>query len=170
MRFKAVQHDQNHGKGQAVLTGLNESRSKTILTLDADLCGLKTQHIHDLATPVIEGEYDMTYAVFKGGHWNTDLAHFLTPWLSGQRCLRRNLARSVSWEAAAGYGLETAFHNHRYAQRGGWRRKKIAWFGVSHPPSEDHRGVLRGIYTRLAMYAQILRAWQIATQNAPAKK
>jgi glycosyltransferase involved in cell wall biosynthesis len=167
-RFKVICHNQNLGKGQAVLTGLNESRSKTILTLDADLCGLRPQHLHDLVSPVIEQGVDMTYAVFRQGHWTTDLAHILTPWLSGQRCWRRNLLRSVSWKAAAGYGLETAITVA--AQQGGWRRNKIVWNGVSHPPSEDHRGMIRGILTRLRMYSHIVRAWQIATQDATAKK
>jgi glycosyltransferase involved in cell wall biosynthesis len=167
-RFKAVQNSQNLGKGQAVLNGLNETSSRNVLTLDADLCGLKAEHLYDLVSPVIEQGYDMTYAVFKGGHWNTDLAHILTPWLSGQRCLRRNLMHDVSWRAAAGYGLETAFTVA--AQRGGWRQKKIAWHGVSHPPSENHRGIVRGVYNRLRMYTQILRAWQIATQDSTTKK
>jgi glycosyltransferase involved in cell wall biosynthesis len=167
-RVKAVRHEHNLGKGQALLTGLNESISKTIVTVDADLWGLKPEHMRDLVKPVVDHQCDMSYAVFKQGQWNTDLAHILTPWLTGQRCLRRELFRQISWRAAAGYGLETAITVA--AQRADWHKKKIFWKGVFHPPSEGHRGLIRGIYTRLRMYLHILRAWQLATQDAPTKK
>ena len=167
-RVKIIQHGKNQGKGQAVLTGLNESSAKNILTLDADLFGLKPEHLYDLSTPVIENLIDMTYAVFRKGRWNTDLSHILTPWLTGQRCLKRELFWEISWKAAAGYGLETAIT--LAARRYAWRTEKIFWKGVSHPPSENHRGMVRGFYNRIRMYLHIFRAWQVASQDAPSAK
>ena len=50
----------------------------------------------------------MTLGVFRGGNWKTDFSHWITPWLTGQRCLRRDMLQCVDHDAASGYGLETA--------------------------------------------------------------
>ncbi len=159
-RVRVIRHPYNRGKGQAVFTGWQAAKTPFLLLLDADLTALKPQHILDLMKPVLEGEADMTLGLFRGGYWNTDLSHILTPWLSGQRCLRANLHGDISPRAAAGYGFETAMtvaaHQH------GWRCKRIIWWGVAHPPGETHRGLLRGFWSRICMYGNIVEAWLLA--------
>jgi len=166
-RLRLIHNDNNLGKGQAVYSGFQSTSANCILTIDADLIGLKPQHVIDLARPVLENETDMTLGVFRGGQFHTDFAHWVTPWLTGQRCIRAGFFRQVSWQAAAGYGLETAITVA--AQINGWRCQPVKWRGVSHPPSEFHRGVIYGIVTRFKMYAQILRAWVVALKDERAK-
>ncbi|MEN6392813.1 MAG: hypothetical protein ABFD53_03295 [Anaerolineaceae bacterium] len=55
----------------------------------------------------------------------------------------------MSKEAAAGYGFETALT--LAAKQRDWRCQQIIWYGVSHPPSEYHRGRWRGMKTRAKM-------------------
>jgi glycosyltransferase involved in cell wall biosynthesis len=162
-RISVYRHTTNLGKGQSVMTGYLASTAKYILTIDADLIGLKPDHLIDLVDPVLYGEADMTLGIFRGGNWATDLSHRLTPWLTGQRCLRRDLFRDINWKAATGYGLETAITIA--AQKHGWRRRKVYWQGVSHPPSEGHRGLLKGILNRSKMYCHIIRAWYLAGRD-----
>lgn len=159
-RISVFRHTTNLGKGQSVMTGYLASTAKHILTIDADLIGLKPDHLVDLVKPVLYGDADMTLGIFRGGNWATDLSHRLTPWLTGQRCLRRDLFRDIVWKAATGYGLETAITIA--AQKHGWRRKTVYWQGVSHPPNESHRGLLKGIFNRSKMYSHIVRAWYLA--------
>jgi hypothetical protein len=125
--------------------------------LDGDLIGLTEEHVRDLIQPVLSGRAEMSLGLFRGGRFNTDLSHFLTPWLTGQRCLQANLFQYLSQEAASGYGLETALtvmarHYQLHCERV-WLR------GVTHPPSEFHRGIRKGIYTRARMYSHVIRAW-----------
>lgn len=162
-RINIIQHGKNQGKGQAIFSGYNASSSNYLLTLDADLLGLMPEHLYDLVIPVIQNQFDMTYALFRHGYWRSDLGHILTPWLTGQRCIRRELFWEISRRAAAGYGLETAITVA--ARRHSWRTKKVYWRGVSHPPSENHRGLVLGVCNRTKMYLHILRAWQIANQD-----
>jgi glycosyltransferase involved in cell wall biosynthesis len=160
-RIRLIRHSQNQGKGQAILTGWRATRAPILLTLDADLSGLQPGQVLDLIRPLLQNRADMTLGLFKHGSRSTDNSHRATPWLTGQRCFRADLLTYISFSAAAGYGFETALTVA--ARRQSWRVMKVALVGVSHPPSETHRGFWQGLRTRSRMYAQIIRAWYIAT-------
>jgi glycosyltransferase involved in cell wall biosynthesis len=160
-RLRLVRHKHNRGKGEAIFTGWGLTRSTIIVTLDADLIGLTPEQVGDLIRPVLEKRADMTLGLFEHGNWRTDKGHQATPWLTGQRCFRASLLRLVSRPAAAGYGFETALTVA--ARQHGWRIQRVPLTGVYHPPSEAHRGLWLGFYTRVQMYAQILRAWYLAS-------
>ncbi|MFO3797505.1 MAG: glycosyltransferase family 2 protein, partial [Anaerolineales bacterium] len=155
-RLRLLQHQTNLGKGQAIFSGRAATTASYILLLDADLVGLTSAHVDALIRPVVERRADMTVGIFRGGRWNTDLAHRLTPWLSGQRCLRAEILDKVPREAAAGYGFETALTVS--VVQNGYRTQLVPLRGVWHIPSELHRK--NGFCWRLHMYAQILRAWK----------
>jgi glycosyltransferase involved in cell wall biosynthesis len=159
-RIRTLTNPRNMGKGQSVLSARQASPAGCYLMLDADLYGLKPEHIKELITPVQEEIADMTIGQFKGGYWRTDLSHWATPWLSGQRCLRSELFEVISPAAAAGYGIETALT--LAAKQNGWRCVRILLRGVWHRPSEVRRGAISGYRMRLKMYAQIGRAWYLA--------
>jgi hypothetical protein len=155
-RFSLLRHASNHGKGQAILSGWQATRAVNLLFLDADLVNLENRHITALIEPVLNGWADMTVGLFRQGYWRTDLAHRLTPWLSGQRCLRAGLLSSLSMGAAAGYGFETALS--LAARKQGWRSETVHLWGVTHLPGDIANG-WRGPLNKVRMYAHILRAW-----------
>ena len=163
-RIRVIRHETNLGKGQSLFDALHSTQASVILTLDADLFALKPQHVMDLIQPVVDGKLDMTVGLFRGGKFSTDLSHFGTPWLTGQRCLRRELFTYVSEDAASGYGFETALtiaaHQHKCKTR------RVYLNGVSHPHSEFHRGFWQGVSTRAKMYVQILQAWHKASRGS----
>jgi len=158
-RGLVIEHAVNQGKGQAMRTGREAAQSPYLLFMDADLEGLIPAHVEDLIRPVTSGVADMSIGLFKGGRLTTDFAHWATPWMSGQRCLKAVLFDEVSPEATAGYGVETAITVA--AQRGKWRRQKVTLRGVTHPSSEFHRGLLAGIRTRAHMYLDVVHAWRV---------
>jgi len=160
-RFHCVRMSVNHGKGEALFAGAQLTRADSLLFLDADLLGLRPEHIRSLIEPVCTGQLDMTIGVFRGGKLVTELSHRCTPFLSGQRCLRASLFDGVSQEAAAGYGVETAITYA--ARRGLWRYRYIPLKGVWHPTSELHYGIITGMVRRAKMYFEIIRA--IGRQN-----
>ncbi|RPI79429.1 MAG: glycosyltransferase family 2 protein [Chloroflexi bacterium] len=154
-RIRVISHEKNLGKGYAFFTAKAATQAPYLLALDADLIGLKPCHVELLIQPVLDGQADMTLGIFHGGKWNTDLSHHMTPWLTGQRFFRSDIINHLSSEAAAGYGIETALTIA--SRRLGWRVLEIPWLGVSHPPSEVHRGFFPGLYNRMKMYAHIVR-------------
>jgi len=156
-RIRLVAIPVNQGKGQAIFLGWQATESRCLLLLDGDLFGLNPQHILDLIDPVLEDHTDMAIGQFKKGKWSSDIAHWFTPWLSGQRSLRADLLRQVSSRAAAGYGFETALT--MAARQYEWRCVRVFLPGVWHLPGEARRGFWKGLKNRARMYRQISSAW-----------
>jgi glycosyltransferase involved in cell wall biosynthesis len=163
-RIQVIHHDKNRGKGQAIFSGWAATSAPVILLLDADLKKLTPDHIRALLAPVIDHRADMTLGIFRGGHFSTDLSHWLTPFLTGQRGLRSEVLKCVSREAAEGYGFEVALTVAVGQQN--YRTRVVALKGVWHPSSEfrSERGYWNGYIWRIRMYAQIVHAWYIATR------
>jgi glycosyltransferase involved in cell wall biosynthesis len=164
-RFRVIQHEKNSGKGQAIFSGWAATNASILLLLDADLKNLTPYHIQALLDPVIDNHTDMTLGLFRGGHFNTDFSHWITPFLTGQRGLRAELLKYVSREASAGYGFEVALTVA--ARQKGYRKRAVTLKGVWHPSSttRSERGFWYGAYWKARMYGQILRAWYLATRE-----
>jgi glycosyltransferase involved in cell wall biosynthesis len=161
-RIRILRHPVNLGKGQAIFTAWRATRATVLLTLDADLINLTPDQVRELILPVVERRADMTLGLFCHGQWQTEVSHRLTPWLTGQRCFRADLMKKVSDKAAAGYGVETALTVA--ARKQNLRILRVSLHGVTHPPSEMHRGLWKGVWTRARMYGQIARAWIVASR------
>ena len=159
-RILMLRHEHNLGKGAAMFNGSRQTRAPVVLFLDSDLNGLRPSLVEDLIRPVANGQAEMSIGVFKHGSFMTDISQRLTPWLSGQRCMRRYLLKRVSQRAAAGYGVETAIRIAAWQDR--WRVVRVPLNGVSHPTGEIHRGLLSGAANRLRMYTNILQAAWLA--------
>jgi glycosyltransferase involved in cell wall biosynthesis len=156
-RLSILRSSVNQGKGQALLAAWQATQAPYLLTLDADLMHLKPDHVRALIEPVLSGKADMTMGLFYRGDWRTDLSHWATPWLTGQRCLRADLLNQISIEAAQGYGFETALTVA--AGRNGWRVQRVGLKGVSHPPGHLPRSGWHGVGLKFKMYSEIYKAW-----------
>ena len=146
---------ENRGKGGAVAAGLERIDSDAVLLIDADLIGLRPEHLQQLIEPLLTGRVDMARGVFVGGRWRTMAAQRITPQLSGQRAVRRSLLLEVPGLARSRYGIEVAITET--AKRMGWRCVDVPLAGVSQVMKEEKRGFIGGLATRLAMYGDIVR-------------
>ncbi len=146
---------ENSGKSEAIKTGLLASSFDTILLLDADLMGLKADHIYDLLTPVINNEYDMTVGIFKSGRKVTDLAQKIAPNLSGQRALKKSLLEKIKEIDLTSYGLEVALT--KLTDNNSYRVEEIYLHDVTHLTKEEKMGVLHGFSSRMKMYWDIVK-------------
>ncbi|MBX6394670.1 MAG: glycosyltransferase family 2 protein, partial [Alicyclobacillaceae bacterium] len=99
----------NRGKGAAIEAGLTVARGEIIGLLDADLVGLRPEHVRALVWPVVSGQADMAIGLFGGGRLSTDLAQKLAPILTGQRVVRRELL-NLNNLSEARYGIEVMLH------------------------------------------------------------
>jgi glycosyltransferase involved in cell wall biosynthesis len=146
---------QNMGKGNALAVGLREAVNDVVLFLDADLIGLQPQHITDLLTPVLNDEVKMTVGKFYSGEFWTTLSQHITPFLSGQRAIRKEAILDFKNMNELGFGVETALT--LFFKRNKLLIKSVLLFNLRHVVKERKFGFFRGFYLRLKMYWQIVR-------------
>jgi len=150
-----VRLERNRGKGGAYAAGLKLVETPHVILLDADLVGLKPEHLRTLLEPVIAGDADMSVGVFRGGRFLSDFGNRITPQLSGQRAMPTELLRSLPDLSASRYDVELKLT--RWAREKGWRVKYVPLVGLGQRLKEEKRGLLAGLAHRLRMYLQILR-------------
>ncbi len=151
---RLVNLPKNRGKGGAMGAGVDATDAKLLVFLDADLIGLKCEHVEALIEPVRTGKYQMAVGRFRGGRKLTDWAQRVTPNISGQRAIRRDVFVQIPDLDTIRYGVEMAIT--RYCRR--WHVPTLTvWItGVTHPMKEEKLGFARGIISRARMYTQIL--------------
>lgn len=164
--LRVIHLAENRGKGTALRTGAIAARGDILLFLDADLQNLTPAQVDDLIRPVLEGEAGMTIGVFRGGRAATDLAQFLSPHLSGQRCLHRDFFLGAPLVEGSRSGVEIALTIHARATH--VVISPVDLFSVTHPMKEEKLGMMRGALSRCRMYADILTTiarYHIATRQ-----
>lgn len=145
----------NRGKGGAMAAGAAATDADVLVFLDADLIGLKPEHVEALVAPVRMGRAKMAVGRFHGGRFLTDWSQKLVPNVSGQRAIRRCVFEQIPNLAHTRYGVEMAItrfcHHYRIPT------VTVALRGVTHPMKEEKLGLLRGWMARAKMYYEILK-------------
>lgn len=145
----------NKGKGNAMYQGLLNTSGEIVVFLDADLIGITKEQVIDLYKPIADDMADMTLGIFSAGRGATDLAQKLTPFLSGQRAVKRKYLHMLGEEEwTSGYGIEVALS--RFAKKHGLRVINVPLINVTHPMKEEKLGFFKGAAARMKMY------WEIA--------
>jgi glycosyltransferase involved in cell wall biosynthesis len=148
----------NVGKGGAMLHGAKCAEAADLLVfLDADLVGLRPEHIEALVQPVLHGDFAMAIGQFVAGRGVTDLAQLLVKCISGQRAIGRDLFLSIPSVDRVGYGVEMLITLHVSRQK--MDTKVVQLRGVTHPMKEEKLGFVRGLAARMQMYLQMCAFW-----------
>lgn len=154
---KVVSLPKNRGKAAALDAGVCAANGDVLLFLDADLTGLRPEHVEHLISAYRQGDADMVIGVFREGRAGTDLSMRIVPFFSGQRVLSRELWERFREKAEElEFGVEMALT--KLALREGWRQKRVALEGVSHIRKEEKLGLYAGVAARMRMYWDILRS------------
>lgn len=140
----------NQGKGAAIRAGAAQARGEILLLIDADLCGLRPEHLTQLLAPVLAGGADMSVGLFTG-----DRRHGLLVKLSGQRALRRALLQHVEGLAGTGFGFELALD--QVARREGVSIVRVPLSGVTHRRKREKYGMVVGTRQGVRASADIFR-------------
>jgi len=152
-----VELDENQGKAAALDAGVKAARNETLIFLDADLVGLKPEHVELLARVYQEKSPDMVVGVFKSGRLNTDLSQSIAPYLSGQRVLSRAIWEQLLERESLEFGVEMALT--KLSLKEDWHEERVYLEGVTHVMKEEKRGFSEGFRQRITMYGDILRSF-----------
>lgn len=150
---KLINLSENIGKGGAMMMGARVASGEYILFLDADLVGLKEEHVYSMLASIREG-YDMIVGVFDSGRKTTDLAQVIAPFLSGQRVIKKEHIFKISNLYFSRFGVEAALT--KFATEHNLKVKEVTLRELSHVMKEEKLGIVKGFAYRLKMY------WEIA--------
>lgn len=145
----------NTGKSNALARGIEEASFPMLAFVDADLKGLESGHIDELINTYREGDWDMVIGVFHKGRINTDISQKISPHLSGQRVLSRNVWEKLTKSATEEFGVEMALT--KLSLRENLNTTKVKLTGVTHVMKEEKRGFTEGLKSRLKMYGNIIK-------------
>jgi len=152
---KVIDLATNKGKGAAMKAGVEQSQADIILFLDADLLGLKKEHIDRLLIPVITEDVETTIGIFAEGRMFTDLAQKIAPFLSGQRAVKRSILNNIPDLDMTRFGVEMALT--QYIKVNNIKLREVVLEDLSHVMKEEKRGFIKGFMSRLKMYWEILK-------------
>ncbi|MCK5170065.1 MAG: glycosyltransferase family 2 protein [Bacteroidales bacterium] len=140
--FKYIALPENKGKGFAMATGIENTKSEIILFIDADLLNLKDEHFWHLLIPVIENEADMVL----GQATETLINYKYNPFksFSGQRVfLKKDVLPILDEMKHSRFGVETLIN--LYYQSEGKRIKYVMLEELKHPSKFDKTNTSQAI-------------------------
>ncbi|MGH2395875.1 MAG: glycosyltransferase family 2 protein [bacterium] len=145
-----IELPRNVGKAGAVMVGVERAAGDIVVLLDADLIGLRPDHVDELLHPVLDDGVDMVIGVMK-----RDLVQNVLPSFSGQRAIPRfHLIRHPELRDK-GFGLERALAS--IARRERWRVRRIELRELSHRLKEEKYGLVRGYRAKLKAAEDLVR-------------
>ncbi|MFQ3588449.1 MAG: glycosyltransferase family 2 protein [Fimbriimonadaceae bacterium] len=153
---QVIELPRNAGKGAAMSAGVAATRAPIIAFVDADLVGLRGEHVDQIIRPILDGRCDVCIGVFRGGKFWSDSAQRIAPYISGQRAMRRHYFEGIPHIGEMRSGVEVALNT--YAKRMHARVQRTVLRGVSNTFKENKMGLVKGAAARAKMWAEIGRA------------
>lgn len=144
---------ENAGKGNAMIRGVAMAKNPVILFVDADVVGLRQEHVNQLLNPVISGSHDMVIGVVDRGKALNDINRFVEAPFSGIRALKKDLWDAIPQELKSGYLVDSAISV--VADKNDLRVLKITLDGMKNSPKPQKRGFFRGVIAWMTMWAEI---------------
>jgi glycosyltransferase involved in cell wall biosynthesis len=158
----------NTGKGGAMAAGAAATEADVLVFVDADLSGLRPEHIDQIIRPILDDRSDMCIGIFRGGKFWSDTAQRISPYISGQRAMRRELFDSIPFLSEIRMGVEVTINT--YAKRSKARVSRTVLRGVSNTHKERKMGLMKGVKARTKMYAEIALAIRKMNRKERRKK
>jgi glycosyltransferase involved in cell wall biosynthesis len=153
---RLVKFSANLGKAGAMQAGVGATEAEIIAFLDADLVGLTPDHVDLIVRPLLLDQCDMCIGVFRGGKFWSDTAQRITPLISGQRAIRREIIYAFPFFQECRMGAEVLLN--MAAKRSKARVMRVILRGVSNSFKERKFGLVKGTAARYQMYKEITQA------------
>lgn len=153
---RVIRLARNRGKGEALNAGVEAAACDTVLFLDADLRGLTSDMVTNLAKPVLSGAFDMYVALHDRKYYWINEAHKYVPVLAGQRALKKRVWRHIPAVHRKKFQIEIALNY--FSKKNGERTGFILLPGLSHIIKEKKHGYRRGFAERVRMISDLIRA------------
>jgi Glycosyl transferase family 2 len=146
-----VVREPEQGKGEAMRAGVAASpHADVIVFLDADLVGLRPEHVDELVGAVVHRGVAMACGMFDRGPVGNGVFFHLLPVLTGQRAVRRELFDQLVAADLHGYRVEAALNS--LVARSGLSRHDQVMSGLWHRTKQEKlASPTLGYVTKVAM-------------------
>lgn len=159
-RLRLVSHEKNQGMGAAMATGVESAEYDLLLFLDADLIGLKEEHILAILSPIMfTRKADLVLGVFALKKMSKDpgtkLANRVLPLIAGQRAIWRNALPPIDEIRKSHYGADLLIARNVPKKN----RAVVKLDELSQVTKEKKAGrdFSTAIKARIKMYTQVIK-------------
>lgn len=154
---RVIKESKREGKGMAMKKGLQASEAEIIVFFDADLIGLKKEHISLILLPVLNNEVSMCTGA--RGHW-AGLPYVISkidPLLAigGERAIKKHILENIPEKFIQGFTVEMALNYYCKVKKIPTRIVKLN--GLKLVPKEKKWGVGKGFTERLTEIWQLIK-------------
>jgi len=146
----------NSGKGAAMRAGVEHAKSPVIFFCDADVMGLRPEHLRAILAPVISGNAGMCVGLRDRGPFWTFFSSVL-PLIGGERALRREIFESIPDQYLRGFRAELAMDAK--CRQMGLALKSIRMPGAHIRRKMQKVGFWKGLKGYVAMFAELAGVW-----------
>jgi glycosyltransferase involved in cell wall biosynthesis len=141
------------GKGSALAAGVTATESPVLVFLDADLRGLRTEHVEALAAPVLDGTARLSLGLLDYGSLRNTLFLRLPP-ITGLRALPREVFEAIPAERRRGFRIEILINEVVARRRQPFAIRVLP--GLHHRSKIAKVGWRAGLPAYAAMSAELL--------------
>ncbi|MBU0646431.1 glycosyltransferase family 2 protein [Patescibacteria group bacterium] len=153
---KALELPTKKGKGAAMLHGLAHTKANIVMFFDADLKGLRVDHIQRLVMPVLSGSRVMTAGIRDRGLLMSSLSKRFLPLIGGERAMARRVIEGMKPEFVQGFMIESAMNYH--CRINGWSYGGVFLPGLHIIHKYEKVGYQKGLIEYLKMTREIIKA------------
>lgn len=145
------------GKGEAMRKGIKSTKAGIIAFFDADLIGLRREHISSLIEPVLKKEAMMSVGLRGRLAGLPKIIAKIDPLLAigGERAMRRSVFENLPPKFIKGFAVETTLNY--YCLRKKLPVRYVELKGLDVIVKEKKWGLVKGFLNRLKMMWQMLK-------------
>ena len=164
-KIKLIVNKENKGKTFSIEEGINKSKNKIVLLLDADLKNLNKKNISQLIYPILNNNADVSIALMK----NPLIFRIIgIDFASGQRVFYKRIIPIKKLKNLEKYGFESFMNELIIIKR--FRVKIVDWNNVKSTKKSEKLGYIGAVKEYFSMWYQItktigLRGWISQTYN-----
>ena len=130
-KIKVIKLKKNIGKGGAIRIATKNIKSDIIIFIDADLIGLKKEHIDNLLGPIVKGNAVMVIGLRDKGNVITNMIMPYFPLTGGERAILTKVFMNIrKFPLIEGWGLESVMND--YCKKKKLKVAKVRFDGVDH--------------------------------------
>jgi hypothetical protein len=148
----------NRGKGGALLAGIQGTTEPVVAFFDADLLGLKPEHVGLLVDPVAAGDAVMVCGLRDYGAKYNALQLAIPP-ITGERAIRRDILTRVPANFWQGFAVEAGINSAACHAGPVW---DVVLVGLTIVPKWNKVGIAQGVTDAAKMARDVLVAMKQA--------